>query len=119
VDTREGDLQERGRGSVNGRTGMVAQALVARAEDVAPYLQRFVDETLGGNKLLCLRTPVADKTLKHILDGSAKWVGEELVDDLFARGLGRPDLYREINFVPNPTWSQERWLRWKAGCESD
>ncbi len=136
MDTEVGSTE--GRGSTMGRGSgwelMLHDPLVVRADVVVPYLRDFIEETnrvnggttpagsekfLSGQALLCERVGIDTKSLSQIVSGRTMWVGEQLVDALFTRGMGRPDLYGDFEFVPNPYWNQERWLRWKVGCESD
>ena len=113
---------------------MMHDPLVIRAEVILPYILEFIEEVnrsnggrtpansakfLSGQALLCERVGIDQKSLSQIRAGKTTWMGEQLADALLTRGMGRPDVYGQLEFVPNPFWEQERWLRWKAGCETD
>src|SRR5580765_2828569 len=58
--------------------------------------------------------------LRKIMKVKTKTTSLDLADRIL-QAIERTDALHngELHIIPNPRWSQEKWLEWKRGCEND
>lgn len=95
-------------------------ALVVSTAAVAREVERWLRIPDATTELLCTRAGVNSRVVNRILRRENEYTGFGLADQLLA-AMGVAHLTSfdpEFATRPNPSWSQDRWVRWKErmGC---
>jgi len=72
----------------------------------------------GVKQYLADQSGISVSKMYQITEGKIEHTSLKVADALLS-GMERPDLMRHIRVVPNPRWSQEKWLAWKQSCDSE
>jgi hypothetical protein len=70
------------------------------------YIERF-----GGRTYIAQEVGVTDTSVREMMRRTDGFVDLRTADR-WLTALGLQHKMQILNFVPNPEWSQERWMRW-------
>jgi hypothetical protein len=102
-------------------------ALVVKTNTLSPHVgkwvQRFNKEHGSSPNGYSVWSYFKERGIDHhqvvrVIDCKYEWTSLGLADRIL-QAIERTDLmHTEIVAVPNPHWTQERWLAWQANCDS-
>jgi hypothetical protein len=80
-------------------------------EEIDAYRNENVTDTIGGITYIAGEVGIESVRVRKFMGRTDGYVGLAMVDR-WLTALGLVHEVQNLQFVPNPKWTQERWQRW-------